>query len=121
MVRLLLDHGVSLGSKTLRAAAGSGDVDMVKRTLDSGVDINTWEAVRDLIRTALNDVIMGKASLEMISFLIDSGADINHHEANPTALEAVILRLNMELIDLLLERGAHCDSPGVLSAAASVM
>lgn len=122
MIQLFLDLGVPPSFHTFGVALSTGNLDFVKRWLDTGSDINAWDTV-DRPRGSQPMTILTmaidqhNASLEMVSFLVDSGADINHPEASPTALEIAIRWRNTELISFLLERNARLDDAGLLEAA----
>lgn len=114
-MRLLLDRGADVcgtgnlnkqKSGILSDAVRSGDVKIVKLLLDRGVDINGHNYF--LYSPTALKLAAGVAGRTAIAkLLMDRGAKIRGGE-----LEAAMLSENVEVADLLVDRGAVRDKAG---------
>ena len=94
------------GGETLYVAAGSGQIEIVRRMLDAGADVNT------VVHGDGSPLIAAVRSgdVAMIEFLLQRGADVNlavEGDGNPLICAA--LMGNVDVTRLLLDRGARID------------
>lgn len=105
------DHAAAKDGRTaLQAAAGGGDINIVKSLFEAGAPINA-EAAETSGRTALQAATEGGHE-GIVQFLIANGANVNGQPApnrGITALEAASARGNIKIADLLLEKGANAN------------
>lgn len=106
------DHPAAADGRTaLQAAAGGGDIDIVKSLFEAGAAIDA-EAAETSGRTALQAATEGGHE-EIVRFLIANGANVNGEPAPTrgiTALEAASARGNIKIVDLLLENKANVNT-----------
>lgn len=96
-------------------AARWGNLRVLKILLDYGAEINClgggWR------KSALQNAVSGGHRLA-VGLLLDKGADINFYTARQgTPLGLAIMKANKPIVELLLERGADPNLPGVSPTA----
>ncbi|MGD0279619.1 MAG: ankyrin repeat domain-containing protein [Smithella sp.] len=103
-------------------AALNGDINLIKRLLDNGADI---EAKDKHGRTALL-LATGKGHMEIVKLLLDKGANIEQKDdlSGAVALTYAASKGHMEIVKLLIDRGANIEQKddggsSALMAAAS--
>ena len=90
-----------LGQTLLSTAANSSSVQIVQLLLNRGAENNLFDA---LIAAVHRD------RLDVVQVLLDAGADVNKaDEFGDTPLSCALLR-SVEMVKLLLNRGAVCTS-----------
>ncbi|MCH8812506.1 MAG: ankyrin repeat domain-containing protein [Gemmatimonadetes bacterium] len=96
-------HG---GSTPLLFVARNGDVETARVLVDAGADVQDTEAsgASALVIAAHS----GHGPLGI--YLLEQGADPNAAEAGYTALHAAVLRGQVELVEVLLDRGADLNA-----------
>lgn len=97
----LLPTGCTL---PLLNAAADGDTKTVVALLDEGLEVN-----KGLPLVGTNALILaaGHGHVETVRALLDNGADVNATDASGwTALHAAAYKGSLEVMQLLLERGA---------------
>lgn len=87
----------------LSNALGNGDIAVVKKYLDSGVDINDTYFAWSALQIAANH-----NQIDMVKFLVEHGADINyaHPATRMTALSMAAFNESNELVKYLISKGA---------------
>lgn len=120
LLQYALNHCISLdglfGVRALRAAVGTGDLQLAQSLLDSGVDVKAydvherhpWRAIRDFAKTtALHDAVR-LGNTEMVQLMLDDrGADVNGDTDSGTALELAVLKhRGIGVVQTLLRAGA---------------
>ena len=104
-------------NERLQLAAEDGDLEKVKRLVDSGADISFAD---ELGMTALHYAAKGE-HLPVMRFLIDAGADVNAHDeqrAGETPLGEVAQECSFEVAEILIEAGADPTIPGFMQITA---
>jgi ankyrin repeat protein len=105
-------HSSSLAPKSpetpgeaLHAAVRAGDLAEVKRLVTGGAPVNARDTLGS---TPLLDAAWG-GNTDIASFLIQHGADVNarHLEADSTALQYAVLTGRANMVQLLIQTGAH--------------
>ena len=85
-------------------AATNGDTEKVLTLLDEGIDVNTTFPI---VRTHALMVAAAFGHVDTVRALIDRGADVNAKDLTGwTPLHAAAFKGNMQIIRLLLEKGA---------------
>lgn len=100
------DYEESPLSEAFIESAGKGRIDVVRRMLDDGLDVNL---VRHGDGTALI-AASKRGRMEMVQFLLDHNADVNLEsvgDGNP--LIAAAGHGHVAIVELLLDRGARID------------
>ncbi len=95
----------------LHSAAQDGDLDLVKRLLAEGHDINAFD---ELGKTPLHYAVEGE-QFDVARYLIEHGADVNaHHEPSigNTPLGEVSGNCSLRIAKLLVDSGADPTIPG---------
>jgi ankyrin repeat protein len=136
-IKTLLAEGGDVNAKgnyrrtVLMNAARSGNLEVVKFLIDKGADVNA-RTIQG--RTALIDAAWG-GNLEVVKLLIDKGADVNakrqdgwtvlmcaadwqnqlpdlsaKDEEAETALDAVAMARSLEVVKLLIDKGADVNA-----------
>ena len=97
----------------LQAAASCGDIDMVKRLLNSGVPVeNDPKCGMSALACAA-----GNGNVDIMRLLIKNGANINSQaiiRGSRTPLQAAVHSGSLAAIDILLEAGADPNAAAVL-------
>ena len=93
--------------KNFLTASGNGDLDKVRRLIDSGVNIELYSS--NLKMTALMTA-SSKGHVDIVRFLLDSGANINAQNiVGRTPLIIAIARKHNDIIALLIDARADVD------------
>ena len=93
-------------SELLRAAR-AGNVQEVKRLIESGADANGRSLYKNLRNETPLHVAASSGSLEMVKYLVEHGADINCKTTfNHTALHKAVRSGSSEVVQYLVEHGA---------------
>ncbi|OJJ80331.1 ankyrin repeat domain-containing protein [Aspergillus glaucus CBS 516.65] len=122
VLEMLLDHGAALKYPYL-AAVYSRQMQIVKLLLARGVDLNCWRSDGE------NDILSSAAAdKSMFKFLLEHGADIRVDKDGDSLLREAILRNNLAVAGMVLdrrvkpederkvlERAATWDTSGVLA------
>ncbi len=115
LVLIVMAMGVSFSSFAITddehveytAALRDGNVKLVKKFLDQGVDVNekffTWEALQ---------IAANKNQFAVVKLLVERGADLNykHPITKMTALQFAAYENNQEMIKYLVSKGADINS-----------
>lgn len=85
------------------SALGEGNIPVVKKYLDSGVNVNDQFFAWSALQIAAN-----KGQLEVAKLLVEKGADLNykHPITKMTALHLAAYSGNQDLVKYLLSKGA---------------
>lgn len=121
LVQLLLEHGAPLTTRVLFAAAKTWNLDILRRFLDAGAEVNQiWGNMNALSTAAsqLRPFCRISEFQEICVLLLDHGANINPPQPCQTALELAIAKGPNDAIEFLIDEGAFCDNESVLSVAA---
>ena len=94
----------------LIAAVQDGDAKRIKQLIADGNDIHAPSTFRGY--TALHLAVV-KGELELVKRLLELGADPNQQadEARTVLPLALVHGCNLQIVDLLLEAGAHLEAP----------
>jgi ankyrin repeat protein len=106
IVKLLQQYGGEYGK--IQSAASSGDVNIVKKFLTSGVDVN--EKGKFGVTALINSAQQGHK--EVVELLIAKGADVNMTGNGVTALNAAARLGHKEVVELLIAKGADVNLKG---------
>ena len=88
-------------------AATKGNLPSVKKELENGANINSYEGDGN---TALHFAVIN-GNLEMIKFLVEQGANLNQKDKiGDTALANASALGNLEIVKYLIDKGAEVDS-----------
>ena len=91
-------------SRELHIAAASGNLDLVKKLIAAGYDVNQFV---DNNFTPLHNSTL-KGYLDISKELLDAGADVNaKSNSGITSLHNAVHSKNLELVRLLLDKGAQ--------------
>ncbi|KAJ7103843.1 ankyrin repeat-containing domain protein [Mycena epipterygia] len=122
IVALLLDAGADLHLmwdqdeyKPLHLAAMQNDLQTMKLLLDRGASIDDIAGADGLFNNALHCACAG-GHLETVEFLLERGADMECRGHYGTALGFAVHCRNMDLIKLLLKKGAKAEASTPLNA-----
>src|SRR5262249_19064015 len=93
----------------LHIAANAGNIDMLKLLVEKGGNGNLAEP--NISGTPLQIASYGDANIDdknaVIRYLVDEGADVNAHGGYfGSALNVSLLNLSLDMINLILDRGA---------------
>jgi ankyrin repeat protein len=112
---ILLDKGADIGNDDLKWAAWNGSVEIIKRLLAKGADVNT---VFYGTETALiNAALAGK--FEAVKFLLENGADVNAKEVTgETALIFAAGSGQTNVVEILLDNGADINAQSMTDGTA---
>jgi ankyrin repeat protein len=91
----------------LHFAAADGNLEKVKRLIEDGFDVNSFE--EDLSFTPLHYAVIG-AHLDVANYLILKGADVNAHDEErigETPLDEVAASCSYEVAEALIKAGAN--------------
>lgn len=110
-VKLLLDHGAAINAKTKKGrtaltwASWRGMTDTVRVLLAAGADINS----RDSMGSTPLTFAVSRNRTETVAVLLNAGAktEFHHTETGQTALIDAVVRGNIDIVRLLLEKGAN--------------
>lgn len=98
--------GGDLNSELLEASM-EGDLEMVKRLLEQGADINQANSAGDTPLYVASEM----GHVEVVRILIENGADINQAESNgQTPLMIAVESGHFEVVEALLEYGANLNA-----------
>ena len=120
IVKCLLEHGMDVNNRSrervrltlLTAAAGSGQISLVKLLLAAGADVNATSAV-GLSRKICTPLMAAAESgwTEIVPILLEAGADVNASVEGKTALGFAMENKHADVVDLLRAVGAYpCSS-----------
>ncbi|RWA11049.1 hypothetical protein EKO27_g4041 [Xylaria grammica] len=98
-----------MGLTALQVAAGSGSLEVVKRLLDAGADVNQCNQRLFGGLTAIQ-LAVNSGSLAMVNCLLEAGADINQqNQGSSTGFTTLQLAVNsgsLAMVNCLLQAGA---------------
>ena len=98
------------GWTLLHLACFFGHLDTVRLLLERGADAGAL-SINGMRNTPLHAALAGPLPAEGVRLLVDAGADVNARQhGGYTALHSAAQNGRMEVIDLLLERGADPDA-----------
>jgi hypothetical protein len=111
-----IDYAAPRSKRPLRsdgalvAAVQDGDANRTEQLIANGGDIHAPSTFRGY--TALHLAVV-KGELELVKRLLQLGADASRHadEARTVLPLALVHGCNLQIIDLLLEAGAHLEAP----------
>ncbi|KAI9802542.1 MAG: hypothetical protein M1833_001614 [Piccolia ochrophora] len=119
LVNVLLRHGADVnapcsdaGTTAFGEAASSSNIQLVRQLLANGADVDGFTDNGRRSPTVLTLAISSNASREVVDLLLDAGAGVNvvgslqRDNRENTALVASIARQRLDLINLLLQKGA---------------
>lgn len=116
IVKLLLDKGVDVNvvdesdegsddSPLLFAIRNDFDMDIIKRLIEKGANVNYVNAEND---SALLEAVYSGEKTELVRFLLDKGASVNMiNEEGSTPLIIASVNGYTEIVKLLIEKGAN--------------
>lgn len=110
VVNMFLDLGLPMDGKSTRGypilgyAAEAGQLKVVQLLLDRGADVGGAE---DFVFSPLHSAA-GHGHLNVVELLLDYGADIDCHKPGLSPVEFARQQGKMEVVNLLLKRGAIC-------------
>lgn len=111
----LLDQGAIHDKAALFKAVGKQRLEIVKLLLDRGFDANS--RVEGDGGTVLSMAIYLEGSKEIVESLLDHGADIDGRHRGKSILFHTVMMGSVEIVELLLKRGAHKDMKCIKLAA----
>jgi ankyrin repeat protein len=130
--RLLLDHGADVnaapsplnygddGTKTaLQAAAGKGDLKMVRFLLEAGADVESKVLSEDEEGTALQFAAIA-GSMSVVTTLVQAGADVNAPVIcgwGRTAIEGAAEHGRLDIVQFLLDLGVEASGSRAMQLA----
>jgi len=114
IVKYLIDHGIDTESqmcqKALVQAAENGYFSTVQFLLTAGVSPNSqWKKSRLREGRSCLWAAVDQEHVEIVRLLLDSGADPNTRYNKKSALNTSIKKINEDLFDLLLDKGASTE------------
>jgi ankyrin repeat protein len=113
-----LPNWVVVGRTALMLAVENGLPNVVRALLDAGACPNTENEAGKTALFYLSEE--SDVDFESVKILIAAGADVNHrdnHGKGNSALYIAALRLNLDIVDLLLSCGANIEERGPISSA----
>lgn len=111
-------HDILFGSreKSISLIIQEGKLDELKSFITKGADVNGQYDGKSLLHFAIDNC--ENNYFEVIEFLINSGADINSYQSylKETPLHRICARIKpkIEIIQLLLDRGANVNSENIV-------
>lgn len=93
---------VKPGVRGLIKAAAEGNITKVRRAIETGVNINSFDEVGE---TALRAAVV-RNHLEIVQLLIEAGADVNAVIQGMTVLHHAAMFSNSEIVQYLIRAGA---------------
>ena len=115
---LLLDQGAPIkppddsdygGAYLLSSALTHGDEEMVRELIERGARVNTVEGSEAWkLGASVVSLAVQQENIALVKLVVDAGADVNFGEPAPLAW-AIDNRVDVEIIDFLVARGANVD------------
>jgi ankyrin repeat protein len=118
IVRILLKSGADTtvrfidGMTVLHKAAEKGDITMMKLLLDYGADAGAVDANGNTVLSLTITHAPADDKTEIIHMLQESGAVANEMKTDVSSLISAVQKGDMELVKLLLEKGADINGMG---------
>ena len=106
---MYLDESGRICRTALQAAAGNGNLEMVRLFLEAGADVESSVPSEDEEGTALQFAAIA-GSMSVATLLIEKGADVNApavDEVGRTALEGAAEHGRLDIVQLLLNLGVE--------------
>ncbi len=118
-------HGMEEEKYPLHKAVEKGDFNTAKLLIEQGIDVNIYdENKRTALHTASfsNTFDCTKTQKTFIELLLEKGVKIDAYDKNnETAIDAVTITGNVEILKLLLEKGANTKNKRPASNGVSLL